>query len=130
MSFQEIKPLLPAIYEAIVKPAPSGEMFADGVRLAGLDLLVRNRIKEGLPLCVSLMEINRHGKKNRIPRCLESLARYGAAAKPLLPELRQMEKDLRAHSEAKMLNPQIDSLNAIIKSIERAPGTVELRSLN
>jgi hypothetical protein len=130
LSFQEIKPLLPAIYEAIVKPAPSGEMFADGVRLAGLDLLARNHIKEGLPLCLSLMEINRHAKKNRIPRCLESLARYGGAAKPLLPELRQMEKDLRAHSEAKMLKPQIDSLNAIIKNIENATGTVELRSLN
>ena len=130
LSFQEIKPLLPAIYEAIVKPAPSGEMFADGVRLAGLDLLARNHIKEGLPLCISLMEINRHAKKNRIFRCLESLARYGGAAKPLLPELRQMEKDLRAHSEAKMLKPQIDSLNAIIKNIENAPGTVELRSMN
>ena len=130
LSFQEIKPLLPAIYEAIVKPAPSGEMFADGVRMAGLDLLARNHIKEGLPLCVSLMDINRHRKKDRILQCLESLARYGGAAKPLLPELRQMEKDLRAHSEAKMLKPQIDSLNAIIKNIENAPGTVELRSLN
>jgi hypothetical protein len=130
LSFQEIQPLLPSIYEAIVTPAPSGEMFADGVRLAGLDLLARNHIKEGLPLCVSLMEIDRWGKKNRITGCLESLARYGGAAKPLLPQLRQLEKDLRAHREAKMLKPQIDSLNAIIKNIERAPGTVELRNLN
>jgi hypothetical protein len=130
LSFQEIQPLLPSIYEAIVKPAPSGEMFADGVRLAGLDLLARNRIKEGLPLCVSLMDIERWGKKNRITGCLESLARYGGAAKPMLPQLRQMEKDLRVHSEAKMLNPQIDSLNAIIKNIESGAGTVELRSLN
>jgi len=130
LSFQEIQPFLPAIYEAIVKPAPSGEMFADGVRLAGLDLLARNHIKEGLPLCVSLMEINRHGKKDRIPRCLESLTRYGGAAKPLLPQLRQMETDLRAHSEAKMLQAPIDSLNTIIKNIQNAKETVELRSLN
>jgi hypothetical protein len=130
LSFQEIQPLLPSIYEAIVKPAPSGEMFADGVRLAGLDLLARNRIKEGLPLCVSLMDIERWGKKNRITGCLESLARYGGAAKPLLPQLRQMEKDLQAHSEAKMLKPQIDNLNTIIKNIESGAGAVELRGLD
>lgn len=129
LSFEEIQPLLPAIYEAIVKPAPSGEMFADGVRLAGLDLLARNRIEEGLPLCFSLMEIERWGKQNRITRCLESLARYGDAAKPLLPQLRQMEKDLRRHREAKSLQAQIESLGKIIKNIESASGTVELRSL-
>jgi hypothetical protein len=130
LSFQEIQPLLPAIYEAIVKPAPSGEMFADGVRLAGLDLLARNCIKEGLPLCVSLMEIDRWGKKNRITGCLESLARYGGAAKPLLPQLRQMEKDLLAHREAKSLQPQIESLGKILTNIESGAGTVELRSLD
>ena len=130
LSFQEIQPLLPAIYEAIVKPAPSGEMFADGIRMAGLDLLARNGIREGLPLCVSLMEIDRWGKKNRITRCLESLARYGGAAKPLLPQLHQMEKDLRAHNEAKSLQTQIESLNTIIKNIESGAGTVELRNLD
>jgi len=130
LSFEEIRPLLPSIYEAIVKPAPSGEMFADGVRMAGLDLLAKNHIKEGLPLCVSLMEIERWGKQNRITRCLESLARYGGTAKPLLPQLRQMEKDLRAHREAKSLQSQIESLKTIINKIENVPGTGELRSLN
>lgn len=130
LSFEEIRPILPAIYEAIVKPAPSGEMFADAVRLAGLDLLARNHIKEGLPLCVGLMEPNRHNKKNRIAGCLESLARYGGEAKPLLPQLRQMEKDLRAHLEAKMLKSQIESLNTIIKNIESAKEAGDLRSLD
>lgn len=130
LSFEEIRPLLPAIHEAIVKPAPSGEMFADGVRLAGLDLLARNHIKEGLPLCISLMEIDRWGKQDRIARCLESLARYGGAARPLLPQLRQMEKELRAHREAKSLQSQIEGLGNVIKSIENSAGTVELRSMD
>jgi hypothetical protein len=129
LSFQEIQQLLPSIYEAIVKPAPSGEMFADGVRMAGLDVLAKNRIKEGLPLCVSFMEMDRWGKQNRITRCLESLPRYSGAARPLLPQLRQMEKDMRAHREAESLRFQIESLNTIIKNIESDAGTVELRSL-
>ncbi len=36
LSMQDIKPLLPAIHRAIVEPAPSGEMFADGIRVEGL----------------------------------------------------------------------------------------------
>lgn len=130
LSFQEIQPILPAIYEAIITPAPSGEMFADGIRLAGLDLLARNHIKEGLPLCISVMETDRWGKQNRIAQCLKSLARYGAAAKPLLPQLRQMEKEFQSHREAKSLESQVESLSTIIKNIEAATGTVELRSLN
>jgi hypothetical protein len=129
LSFQEIQPLLPAIYEATVNAAPSGEMFADGVRLDGLDLFAKNHIKEGLPLCLSLMEINRWGARNRIPNCLESLARYGSAAKPLLPQLRQLEKDLRVHPEGKNLTEHVESVAKLIKNIESASGTVELRSL-
>jgi hypothetical protein len=129
LTFQEIEPLLPVIHEAIVKPAPSGEMFADGIRLAGLDLLARNHIKEGLPLCVSLMDIDRWGKQDRILRCLDSLARYGAAAKPLLPQLRDIEKALSAHREARNLQPHIQKLRETIARIETSTDTVELRSL-
>jgi hypothetical protein len=64
----EIKPLLPAILEAIVKPAPSGIMFASGIRLHGIDVLARFRIKEGMPLCIEIMEIEKWGKRDRITR--------------------------------------------------------------
>ncbi len=130
LSFPEIQPLLPAIYEAIITPAPSGEMFADGVRLAGLDLLARNHIKEGLPLCLSVMETDRWGKQSRITHCLKSLARYEGAAKPLLPQLRQLEKELRSHRELKSLESQVETLSTIIKNIESTTATVELRGLN
>ncbi|MFP4058487.1 MAG: DUF6288 domain-containing protein, partial [Candidatus Brocadiia bacterium] len=103
LSYEEIKPLLPAIHEAIVEPAPSGIMFASGIRLAGIDLLARHRIKEGMPLCIEIMEIHKWGKRHRISQCLKTLGRYGAAAKPMLPRLRQLEKDLLAHREAKGL---------------------------
>jgi hypothetical protein len=53
LSYEELKPLLPAIHEAIVKPSPSGIMFADGIRLSGLELLATHRIREGMELCLS-----------------------------------------------------------------------------
>jgi hypothetical protein len=105
-------------------------MFADGIRLDGLDLLAKNHIKEGLPLCISLMDLDRWGKQNRITRCLESLTRYGGAAKPLLPQLHQLEKDLQSHQEAKGMQTQIANLKTIIGKIETSTETVELRGLN
>lgn len=129
-SYEQIQPLLPAIHRAVVEPAPSGEMFADGIRLAGLDLLARHRYREGMELCFEVMGIDRWGKGNRIPRCLKALAQYGAAAKPMLPRLRQLEKDLLAHREAKSLAPILEQLRALIQDLENVTGAVELRSLD
>jgi hypothetical protein len=130
LSFQEIKPVLPAIHEAIVTPAPSGIMFASGIRLAGLDLLAKHRIREGMPLCLEIMNIQKWGKRHRITRCLKTLGKYGAAARPMLPKLRQLEKDLLAHREAKGLKPQLEQLRALIEKIENATDTVELRTIS
>jgi len=129
LSYEEIKPLLPSIHEAIVKPAPSGEMFADGIRLSGLELLAKHRIREGMALCLDIMDIERWGKKNRIDRCLEILAIYGGSARPLLPQLRQLEKDLASHREAKSLQPSIDKLRKLMDDIEKSKNTPELINL-
>lgn len=129
LSFEEIKPLLPAIHQAIVEPAPSGEMFADGVRLAGLDVLAKHRIRQGIPLCLDILEIDRWGKQDRLKGALKSLESYGAAAKPMLPRLLQLEKDLLAHREAKNLKPLIEQAREVIRKIEGAAGDVELRDL-
>jgi hypothetical protein len=129
LTYEQIKPLLPAIHEAITKPAPSGIMFASGIRLSGIDVLANHRIKEGIPLCIDVMEIENWGKRDRIGRCLKTLAKYGSAAKPALPQLRQLEKDLLAHREARGLQAQIEQLRSLIKNIESDSGTVELRSI-
>ncbi len=96
LSYKEIEPLLPAIYRAVVEPAPSGIMFADGIRVSGLEILAKHRIEQGLPICISLIEPSRWGLKNRLKRCLGSLRSYGGAARPLLPELRRLEEQLTA----------------------------------
>ncbi|MGI9243044.1 MAG: DUF6288 domain-containing protein, partial [Verrucomicrobiales bacterium] len=130
LSYEEIEPLLPAIYEAIVTPAPSGIMFASGVRLAGIDLLAKHRIREGMPLCIDVMEIEKWGKARRIPRCLDALEKYGSAAKPMLPRLRQLEKDLLSHREARNLKTSIEQLQKLIADIENGTESIELRSLD
>ena len=84
----EIKPLLPAIYRAVVEPAPSGEMFADGIRVEGLRVLARHRIAEGMHACVRYTrDQNPWSSENRTPELMAILLGYGANAKAVIPEL-------------------------------------------
>ena len=129
LSYDEIRPLLPAIHKAIVEPAPSGIMFASGVRVNGVELLAKHRIQEGIPLCLSVMEIDKWGKKNRIGKCLKALSQYGSAAKIVLPELIELEKNLSSHREAKGLKKELEQVQKIIQNIQDDQKPVELRSL-
>ena len=96
---RDLAALLRAIVKAIEKLAPSDEMFGDGIRLACLDLLSRLHIREGIPLCVSVMELDRwDGGYYRLPRCRECLVRYGVHAKEVLPQLGEI---LRRPGEGK-----------------------------
>ncbi len=129
LTLEEIAPLLPAIVEAIRTPSPSGVMFANDIRLRGLDLLARHRIREGMELCIPAMDIDQWGKKNRIQRGLRTLATYGGAAKPILPDLRDLERSLEAHREARNLGEQIALCRETIATIEAAPDEEPLRTV-
>lgn len=129
LSYEEIKPLLPAIYRAVVELAPSGIMFADNIRLGGLHLLAKYRIEEGMPLCLEIMEIQRWGKSRRITECLTALQVYGGNAKPMIPELQELENQLLNHREAKRLQPQIDLTRQTIALIEADTNPPKLKSI-
>ena len=130
LSYEEVEPLLPTIYRAVIEPAPSGIMFADGIRLRGLEILAKHHIKEGVSLCLDVMEIQRWGKRDRITKCLEILQTFGGAARPTLPGLAQLEEQLLAHREAKGLQPQIDLVRQTMAAIETDKHPPVLRSLS
>lgn len=129
LSYEQIKPLLPAIHLAIAKPSPSGEMFAGQVRVAGLKLFAKHKIAEGLPLCIPVMDIESWGKQDRIAGVLGAIETYGAGAKSILPDLKKLETDLRKHSEAKNLAALADRVKTIIQKLETTTETVDLRSI-
>ena len=129
LSYEEIEPLLPAIHQAVIEPAPSGIMFADGIRLSGLEILAKHRIKEGVPLCLNIMDIERWGKRRRITECLKILQTYGGVAQPMLPKLAELEKQLLAHREATGLQPQIDLVRQTMAAIKADKHPPKLRSI-
>lgn len=92
LSDGDLVTLLPTIVKATDELAPSNEMFADNIRLAGLDLLSRLHVEEGLSLCVSVIDPTRWGQGKRLKSCLNYLKRYGAHAKSVFPELKKVRQ--------------------------------------
>ncbi|MCH2133709.1 MAG: DUF6288 domain-containing protein [Phycisphaerales bacterium] len=128
LPYESIEPLLPAIHQAVAEPAPSGIMFADGIRLAGLEILAKHRIAEGVPLCSMMIDPPRWGQDNRIKRCLNILRMYGGSARSELPRLRRLASEL----EAQRWKPdKINALNIpeLIREIQDDTEPPELRPL-
>jgi len=88
LSYEQIKPLLPAILQAVIEPAPSGEMFADGIRLEGLRILAKHHVEEGISACVKYTrDQNQWWSEGRTPEIMKILLNYGTHAKATIPEL-------------------------------------------
>ena len=103
LTHDEIKPLLPAILRAVVEPAPSGIMFADGIRMKGLHILVKHRVPEGIKACVGWIRTQNHWHSaDRTPELMKILLEYGAAAKPAIPELKKIADSLENHPQNHM----------------------------
>ncbi len=100
LSYEEIEPLLPAIRQAVIEPAPSGIMFADGIRLEGLRLLGKHRVKEGIDACVKYTETqNPWASEKRTPELMKILLSYGAHAKSTTAELERIADYFENHEK-------------------------------
>ncbi len=126
LSLEEIKPLLPAIHEAIVEPAPSGEMFADEIRVEGLRLLSQHHIEEGMQaLVIYNRDQNPWASEIRTPELMKILLSYGTHAKAVIPELTRIanyfekdEKDFPPHLMRKKARNVRETITAIEASME------------
>ena len=120
---------LPAILAVTRKSAPSGIMFADNIRMAGLDLLSRMRIREGMALCIEQMEPDRWAQNRRIPRCLASLKRYGGNARTLLGRLKKVREQMRRRrGDAKSKAALMAKFDETIKAIDNDKDPPKLRN--
>lgn len=127
LSPDAIKPLLPAILQAVVEPAPSGEMFADGIRVEGLRVLAKHQVEEGMYACVDyIRNQNRWASEHRTPELAKVLVSYGANAKVVVPELERIaadfadgEPDFPKHLSAKKAEAVREAIREIEAATER-----------
>ena len=130
LSVEEIKPLLPAIYQAIVEPAPSGEMFADSIRVEGLRLLAKHGIEEGIRACVNYTRNqNPWASQERTPELMKVLLSYGTHAKSVIPELTRIadyfEKDEKDFPE-ELMRMKAKCVRETISAIEASKESPQL----
>ena len=116
--FNRMKPadlavLLPDIMPAIERQAPSDEMFSDGVRVAGLELLWNLRIREGMALCAA--QEYSPGKR------MEILQRYGVHAREVIPLLNARNPD------NKDLAKKFEKVITKIEASTNAPTLISLK---
>ncbi len=133
LSAEDIKPLLPAINQAIIEPAPSGEMFADSIRVEGLRLLSKHRIEEGISACVNYTrDQNPWDSQERTPELMNVLLSYGTHAKSVVPELLKIadyfEKD-EPDFPPKLMAMKARCVRETIRAIEASTDTPKLISL-
>jgi HEAT repeat protein len=129
---EDLQQLWPDILRAVEKPALSGEMFENEIRVAGLRLLAKHHIKEGIPICVEYAKNqNPWASENRMWAIMAALKSYGTAARQALPELRELatycktEKDFPEDCRKKKTAAVEDA----IKAIEAATDQPQLRSI-
>jgi hypothetical protein len=130
LSANDIKPLLPAIHRAITEPAPSGEMFADGIRVEGLRLFAKHRIADGIPTCVRYVrEQNQWASEERTPELMKILLSYGTHAKAVVPELTKLadyfEKD-EPNFPKELMKRKAKAVRDTIRAIEASTDTPDL----
>ena len=137
LSFEEIRPLLPAIRDAIEERPPSGIMFADQIRMAGLDLLSRHSVDDGMDLLIWYAQNQKpHASEKRLPNIMKMLERYGSHAQAKIDALEALakhfdagEKDFpRRLSQGKAQNVR-DTIEKIKKSTDM-PELISIGNVN
>ncbi|MEI6176688.1 MAG: DUF6288 domain-containing protein [Verrucomicrobiota bacterium] len=130
LSYKEIEPLLPAIYQAVVVPSPSGEMFADGVRIEGLNVLTQHHIEEGIQTCVDYARTqNLWGSEKRIVTLMDILCTYGTHAKSMIPQLQRYADEIAPGEKGfppNLSRQKAEFIRATIRKIEALTETPEL----
>jgi hypothetical protein len=132
LSDKELDRLWPDIIRAVDKGAPSGEMYANEVRMAGVNLLAKHHIKEGIrAIARYACTQGDWASENRTPLIMEALKSYGSAAKEVLPDLRDLVARWKVATDFPddCNKKRLDAVEEAIRYIEAATEAPPLRSL-
>ena len=133
LDYGDIAPLLPAIRDAITTPAPSGEMFAAEIQMAGLSLFAKFHISQGIELLADYARTqNPWASQDRIVEIMKLLKTYGAHAQRVIPKLEAVahyfefeEKDFPRELGFRKVKSVRETIEVIQASAE-TPDLIEL----
>ena len=118
LSLEEIRPLLHAIRDAVAESAPSGIMFASGIRNEGLRLLAKHNVEEGLQVGLDYLTQTwpDWGAARRNEQILKHLKSYGVHAQRIVPQLEKIAEEMASGQKARQ--PDRDKSEVIRKAIK------------
>lgn len=125
-SREDIAEMAQEIYDAVTKPAPHYRMFSDDARQQALNLLLKFRIAEGVPLALDSIDLKDWGSGDRLPHRWKILQGYGASASPYLPQLQSLRAGFKEGSENRKA---VEDTIAAIEKNGDAPALVSLHTL-
>ncbi|MEE8450308.1 MAG: DUF6288 domain-containing protein [Thermoguttaceae bacterium] len=132
LSPAQLKPIMPEIIAAIERPGWS-VMFSNGVREDGMQFLADNLIEEGIPQILQIMDPRYHPDGDWFaPRVLKYLKLYRGAAKPYLPQirdLRELHATNRMHKTNERFQKEFDELLELIANDDDPPKLVSWKEL-
>ena len=85
LNWADVQTVAPDLVDAIAERAPADQMFAEGIRYAGLWTFGKFKVEEGIPLCLMVKEQNWHSDEWDPFQVLRDV--YGTAATEVLPTL-------------------------------------------
>lgn len=140
LTLKELQPLWPVLIPALRECAPTGVMFASGVRTTIASILAENKVEEGMDLLLEYMKLQkRHGGGGKRNILITDLIKsYGANARPLIPAIETYIQfceqdrpwtDVGQPSAEGFFKNQVPHLKDTIKVIRESKETPELISI-
>ena len=117
LSTEELKSMTPILVKVGAETAPSGEMFAQEIRICAIQFLAENKIPEGMQVCIEYAR-TQNGWGSRTAEVLKILQTYGPAARPVLPELKELQQKWKAQERGGEGEKRSKVAEEVIKAIE------------
>jgi Family of unknown function (DUF6288) len=122
----DLKQLWRDIYFAAKTPAPSGEMFAGGVRINGIKVMAEHQVKEGLEIGTNYVFVVRGwGNGGRKAGGIPALKPYGQGVKDYFPDIEQFLEYVRKDNKNAKT---VKAIESALESMKKTP-MPELQSI-
>lgn len=136
LSVDDVQALAPQILAAVMTRCPADTMFGNEIRMGGFKALTKHHFEEGIDAAVMFAKTQGgHGSENRTGEIMQSLVKYGSAAKKAIPGLKELIADFNAQVErqefpgGELNNRRVNAVEEAIKAIENAKDQPQLRSI-
>jgi hypothetical protein len=123
LTLADVQALTLDIFEVITMKCQADTMWSVSPQLSGIELLKKHKCAEGLPMALSMMDVQEgwgHGSAGYLSQVLDNLATYGDSARWIIPFLNEDISTLRPILNPVDYNPTVPKIQSTIATIDNA----------